>query len=88
MGLNSPAARTGPLVAPAPRGIIDPATGRPIGAHDPYFREVNCRTGLRILFFVRLGYARCRTVWGQIWGLGMLEYKGFLIEPFETEPSR
>ncbi|MDB5317062.1 MAG: NADH-quinone oxidoreductase, subunit [Rhodospirillales bacterium] len=30
-----------PLVAPRPRGILDPATGQPIGASDPYFREVN-----------------------------------------------
>jgi NADH-quinone oxidoreductase subunit B len=29
MGLNAP------LVAPAPRGVLDPATGKPIGANDP-----------------------------------------------------
>ncbi|MDB5559258.1 MAG: nuoB, partial [Enterovirga sp.] len=28
-------------VAPAPRGIIDPSTGKPVGATDPFFREVN-----------------------------------------------
>ena len=30
-----------PLVAPAPRGIIDPRTGKPAGADDPFFTEVN-----------------------------------------------
>src|SRR3954451_24510317 len=30
-----------PLVAPAPSGILDPSTGPPVGARDPYFREVN-----------------------------------------------
>ena len=29
------------LVAAAPKGIIDPATGKPIGANDPYFLGVN-----------------------------------------------
>src|SRR6516225_205154 len=43
MGLNPPAATasTGPLVVPAASGILDPATGKPIGANDPYFLEVN-----------------------------------------------
>ena len=41
MGL-SPAAKTpGSAVAPAARGIIDPSTGKPVGANDPYFLEVN-----------------------------------------------
>ena len=26
----------GPIVASAPRGIIDPRTGRPIGSDDPF----------------------------------------------------
>src|SRR3954451_4668508 len=30
-----------PLVAPAATGILDPATGRPVGERDPYFLEVN-----------------------------------------------
>jgi NADH-quinone oxidoreductase subunit B len=29
------------LVAPAPTGILDPATGRPVGADDPFFAGVN-----------------------------------------------
>src|SRR3569832_335342 len=29
------------LVAPAPKGILDPSTGRPIGADDPFFSGVN-----------------------------------------------
>jgi NADH-quinone oxidoreductase subunit B len=29
------------IVAPAPRGILDPATGRPVGADDPYFTGLN-----------------------------------------------
>ena len=30
-----------PAVAPAPKGVLDPATGRPVGANDPYFLSVN-----------------------------------------------
>ena len=26
-----------PLIAPAPRGILDPHTGKPVGANDPTF---------------------------------------------------
>src|SRR5664280_1894277 len=43
MGL-SPAATTpgfAPALAPAATGILDPPTGRPVGANDPYFLEVN-----------------------------------------------
>jgi len=29
------------LVAPAPKGILDPATGKPIGSNDPFFSEIN-----------------------------------------------
>ena len=29
------------LVAPAPKGVLDPNTGKPIGADDPYFMEIN-----------------------------------------------
>src|ERR671913_1840956 len=38
MGLFDPRA---PEVAPASRGILDPNTGRPIGADEPYFRSLN-----------------------------------------------
>ena len=43
MGLSPAAATPGlaPAVAPAATGIIDPSTGRPVGANDPYFLEVN-----------------------------------------------
>ena len=41
MGLTAAPQGTGPAVAPAARGILDPATGRPVGANDPYFLEVN-----------------------------------------------
>ena len=34
-------ARVHAVVAPAAIGIIDPSTGRPVGANDPYFLEVN-----------------------------------------------
>ena len=40
MGL-SPTATSSPVIAPAPKGILDPATGKPVGAKDPYFLEVN-----------------------------------------------
>ena len=43
MGLSPAAAKPGfaPAVAPAATGILDPSTGRPVGANDPYFLEVN-----------------------------------------------
>src|SRR5882757_6167068 len=41
MGLSPAAAKPGFAVAPAATGILDPATGRPVGANDPYFLEVN-----------------------------------------------
>src|ERR687894_335836 len=30
-----------PLVAPPPKGLIDPNTGKPVGADDPFFGEIN-----------------------------------------------
>src|SRR3979490_2331932 len=43
MGLSPAAAKPGicPAVPPAATGILDPATGRPVGANDPYCRGVN-----------------------------------------------
>ena len=43
MGLSPSPARPGfaAAVAPAATGILDPATGKPVGANDPYFLEVN-----------------------------------------------
>ncbi len=38
MGLNDASAT---LVAPRPRGIIDPGTGLPVGADDPTFQDFN-----------------------------------------------
>ncbi|MCO6050739.1 NADH-quinone oxidoreductase subunit B [Mesorhizobium sp. RP14(2022)] len=38
MGLNDASAT---LIAPRPKGLIDPNTGNPIGADDPVFREIN-----------------------------------------------
>lgn len=29
------------LVAPQPKGIIDPSTGKPVGSNDTYFTEIN-----------------------------------------------
>ena len=29
------------LIAPRPTGVLDPRTGKPIGADDPYFVEIN-----------------------------------------------
>jgi NADH-quinone oxidoreductase subunit B len=31
----------GTLVAPKPKGIIDPSTGKPVGANDPFFGAIN-----------------------------------------------
>src|ERR1700742_1720300 len=41
MGLSPSATTSQPAIAPAARGIIDPSTGKPVGANDPYFLEVN-----------------------------------------------
>ncbi len=49
MGLSPHTANVGnaapsagsPRVAPAATGILDPRTGQPVGARDPYFLEVN-----------------------------------------------
>src|SRR3954466_12483656 len=43
MGLSPSATSPGfaPTVAPAATGILDPSTGGPVGATDPYFLEVN-----------------------------------------------
>jgi NADH-quinone oxidoreductase subunit B len=43
MGLSPAPATPGfaPAVAPAATGILDPRTGQPVGANDPYFLEVN-----------------------------------------------
>ena len=38
MGLND---NSTTLVAPRPKGVIDPNTGRPVGADDPYFGDIN-----------------------------------------------
>ena len=38
MGLND---ASGTLVAPRPKGIIDPSTGKPVGADDPFFQGIN-----------------------------------------------
>ena len=38
MGLND---NSGTLVAPRPKGIIDPNTGKPVGADDPFYLEIN-----------------------------------------------
>src|SRR5690348_18288268 len=40
MGL-SPTTTSSPAIAPAPKGILDPSTGKPVGATDPDFLEVN-----------------------------------------------
>ena len=30
-----------PLVAPMPKGLVDPNTGKPVGADDPFFTSMN-----------------------------------------------
>jgi NADH-quinone oxidoreductase subunit B len=41
MGLSPPLITPETAVARAPTGIIDPSTGKPVGADDRYFLEVN-----------------------------------------------
>ena len=41
MGLSPEMTKTGTLVAPKPKGIIDPSTGKPVGADDPFFGAIN-----------------------------------------------
>src|SRR5690606_10143930 len=31
----------GTLVAPRPTGVLDPRTGKPVGADDPFFADIN-----------------------------------------------
>lgn len=38
MGLSE---KSPTLIAPSARGIVDPTTGKPVGADDPFFGEVN-----------------------------------------------
>ena len=44
MGLSptvTPTPSQGTLVAPRPKGILDPSTGKPVGADDPFFGAIN-----------------------------------------------
>jgi len=46
MGLSptvtpTPSQGQGTLVAPRPKGILDPSTGKPVGADDPFFGAIN-----------------------------------------------
>src|SRR4051812_14247640 len=41
MGLSPTATGSSPAIAQAPKGILDPSTGKPVGANDPFFLEVN-----------------------------------------------
>src|SRR5207244_4476474 len=41
MGLSPTAAGSSPAIATPPKGILDPSTGKPVGANDPFFLEVN-----------------------------------------------
>jgi NADH-quinone oxidoreductase subunit B len=41
MGLSPTALGSSPDIAQAPKGILDPSTGKPVGASDPFFLEVN-----------------------------------------------
>ena len=50
MGLN-PATSSGPVVAPAPKGILDPSTGRPVGANDPFAQQPDPKTANTIGYF-------------------------------------
>ena len=45
MGLTANPIGAPTSVAPAPRGLIDPATGKPIGANDPFFGALNDQLG-------------------------------------------
>ena len=38
MGVNT---QNTTLIAPEPKGLIDPATGQPVGANDAFFGEIN-----------------------------------------------
>jgi NADH-quinone oxidoreductase subunit B len=41
MGLTANASAPPTSATPAPRGVIDPATGKPVGANDPFFGAFN-----------------------------------------------
>ena len=38
---TSPSPHISPLVAPSPRGILDPATGKPVGENDPFYMNMS-----------------------------------------------
>ncbi len=38
---TSPSPLVSPLVAPSPRGILDPATGKPVGENDPFYMNMS-----------------------------------------------
>jgi len=60
MGLTASTPGTRPAIAHASTGIIDPSTGKPVGANDPYFAEVNRELADKG-FFTAAADARVRT---------------------------
>ena len=85
MGLSPATAKPGfaAAVAPAATGILDPSTGRPIGATDPYFLEVNHELSDKG-FFVAAGIANWATSYAQTYFTG---WTGERIQAFIMNAS-
>ena len=77
MGLSPSPARPGfaTAVAPAATGIIDPSTGKPVGATDPYFLEVSFLFPWAAAF----GHLGLYGFWSMMMFLGVLTI-GFIYE--------
>src|SRR3954447_22952776 len=71
MGLSADA--TGTLVAPRPTGILDPATGKPVGSTDPFFTDINAELADKGFLVTSTDYviqcARTRSLMWMTFGL-------------------
>src|SRR5258708_39706242 len=75
MGLSPAPVTAGfaPAVAPAATGILDPSTGKPVGANDPHFLEVNHELSDKGFFVTPtddlITWARTGSLMGMTFGL-------------------
>src|ERR1035437_2880523 len=74
-----------PLAAPAPRGILDPATGKPAGANDPFYLTLNDQladkgflvtTADDLIIWARTGSLMWMTFGLACWAVGVVQIAG------------